>query len=591
MPLDDPVNEGPPLPEEARIAFRDLAKAAGINFLHINSPSEKHYVPEIMGGGAAWIDYDQDGYMDLLLVQGGRFPVPAEEKRTGPTTRLYHNNGDGTFTDVTEKSGIRHPSFGQGVAVGDYDNDGFPDLLITCYGHCHLFHNEPDGKGSRHFREVTREAGVVTDGWCTSCTFADLHGNGFLDIFMCRYVIMDLKNFPKCAHKHVNGKEVLIACGPKEFKGNQCVLYKNNGNGTFTNVSDKCCVDGKGNRTGLEPEGKGLGVLILDFDDDGIMDIFVGNDEIQNHFYRGRRNGEFESVGYSHGCAASEAGGPMGSMGVEAGDLFGKGNADIFVTTFFNEGNTLYRNEGKAFFTDVSKQGGLYHACFNNVGWGTCLLDVRRNGMLDIFVGNGHVYSNAEELDMRMPNGEKHHYKQNAQLFLGDGRGHFREISSQAGPYFLERHVGRGVAMGDYDNDGHMDIAINNCGEAAALLHNETETPNHWIRLVLEGNRPVNPQGSNRDAIGAKVTLTMAGKKLVRHLKGGGSYLSAHDRRLLVGLGAATQVDEVEVRWPNRAASTQRFGPLAADHSYRLVEGAGAAVAAHCPPIKPKRSN
>src|SRR6266446_4689262 len=201
VPLDDPLEDGHDLPDEARVSFRDLAKAAGISFLHINSPSEMHYVPEIMGGGAAWIDYDRDGYMDLVLVQGGRFPVPANEKHSGPTTRLYHNNGDGTFTDVTEQSGIWHPSFGQGVTVGDYDNDGFPDLFITCYGHCHLFHNEPDGKGGRRFREVTREAGVELDGWCTSCAFGDVHGTGRLDLFVCRYVQMDFKNYPDCGEK------------------------------------------------------------------------------------------------------------------------------------------------------------------------------------------------------------------------------------------------------------------------------------------------------------------------------------------------------------------------------------------------------
>ena len=335
---------------------------------------------------------------------------------------------------------------------------------------------------------------------------------------------------------------------------------------------------------GLEPNSKGLGVLILDFDDDGKMDIFVGNDELPNHYYRGLGNGRLQSAGYYYGIAASGSGNPMGSMGTEAGDLCGNGRADLFITNFFNEGDALFRNEGK-FFSDVSQQDGIYHAAFNNVGWGTCLLDVRRTGVLDIMVVNGHVYRNADLLQERMPNGALHTYKQKAQLFLGDGKGHFR-LCANAGPYFEEGHVGRGLAMGDYDNDGHMDVAVNNCGEEAVLLHNETETGNHWIRLVLEGSRHVNPAGSNRDAIGAKVTLTVGGKKLVRHIKGGGSYLSAHDRRLLVGLGAATQVDDVEIRWPNRAASTQHFGPLHAGQSYKLVEGAAAAVPAHCPPIK-----
>src|SRR5437588_2738586 len=346
LPRDVPAAGKDVADDGTRISFRDLAKAAGINFKHSDSPSEMHYVPEIMGSGVAWLDYDQDGYMDLLLVQGGKFPVDPKEKRTGPTSRLYRNLGDGTFKDVTEEVGIWHGSFGQGVAVGDYDNDGYPDLLITCYGHCHLYHNERNGKGGRRFREVTREAGVETDGWCSSCAFGDVHGTGFLDIFICRYVIMDLKRFPGCFQQDPVAR-VRIACGPKEFNGNQCVLFKNNGNGTFTNVSKNCCVDEKGKATGLEPNSKGLGVLILDFDDDGKMDIFVGNDEIPNHYYRGLGNGKLQSVGLFCGNATNGAGSPMGSMGTEAGDLCGNGRADLFITNFYNEGNALFRNEGK----------------------------------------------------------------------------------------------------------------------------------------------------------------------------------------------------------------------------------------------------
>lgn len=269
MPVQhaDVSNTGP------RIHFRELAKAAGITFKHIDSPSHMHYVPEIMGSGAAWLDYDRDGYLDLVLVQGGRFPVDPQEKRTGPMARLYHNNGDGTFTDVTEQSGIWHPSFGQGVAVGDYDNDGYPDLFIACYGSGHLFHNEPDGKGGRHFREVTREAGVDADGWCSSCAFGDVHGTGYLDLFVCRYVKMDLQHYPFCGEEKLM-PPLRYTCGPKEFLGSQSLLFRNKGNGTFTNVS-KTCVMREGKPAGLELDGKGLGIVILDFDDDGKQDIFV----------------------------------------------------------------------------------------------------------------------------------------------------------------------------------------------------------------------------------------------------------------------------------------------------------------------------
>jgi hypothetical protein len=560
-----------PKAEPVRIHFRELAKAAGVNFRHQDSPSEMHYVPEIMGGGAAWLDYDQDGYLDLFLVQGGKFPPDPKQSRSGPTSRLYRNRGDGTFEDVTEKVGIWHPDFGQGVTAGDYDNDGFPDLFVACYGHCHLYHNEPDPAGGRRFREVSKEAGVGADGWCTSCAFADLHGTGYLDLYVGRYVVMDLEHYPDCKHN----KTRRIACGPKEFRGRRGVLYRNNGNGTFTDVSAKA---------GLNAEDKALGVLLLDLDGDGKTDIFVGNDEVPNSHYRNLGGGQFQSCGILSGTSANWQGIQMGSMGVEAGDLTGSGRLDLFVTTFYHEGTVLFRNNGKNLFTDVSQSGGMYAHSYNRVGWGTGLLDVDHNGTLDVVVVNGHVYRNAKDLNEVAENGELSTFGQPAQLFLGDGKGHF-QLVKEAGPYFQERHVGRGLALGDYDNDGRMDVAINNCGEPAALLHNETQAPHHWIRLELEGSRHRDPDGSNRDAVGAVVTLKAGGRTLVRHLKGGGSYYSCHEKRLLVGLGPAERVESVEVRWPNRGGRVQQFGPLQADRNYKLVEG-GAAEPARCPPAR-----
>jgi hypothetical protein len=272
-------------------------------------------------------------------------------------------------------------------------------------------------------------------------------------------------------------------------------------------------------------------------------------------------------------------------MGLEAGDVTGNGRPDIFITTYWHEGTTLFRNNGKNLFTDISGAAGMFSPSWNKVGWGTCFIDFDRNGDLGIFVANGHVYRNALEVRAKNEDGEEHSYEQPAQLFRGNGQGLFREVSSEAGAYFKERHVGRGVAMGDYDNDGAMDIAINNCGEPAALLHNETHTPHHWIRLQLEGGRALNPEGSNRDGIGARVTVRLGTRKRVYHVKGGGSYLSASDRRLLIGLGASEKVDDVEVRWPNAKATVQHFGALAADRSYKLVEDRGAEPA-KCPPAK-----
>jgi hypothetical protein len=568
-PTDDPA-------DRSGIRFTELARQAGIDFHHQDGRTPMHYFPEVMGGGAAWIDYDQDGYPDLFLVQGGTFPPDVKAVPKRPSSRLYRNLGDGTFQDVTEAVGIRHADYGQGVAVGDYDNDGFPDLFISCFGHCHLFHNEPDGKGGRRFREVTKEAGVSLDGWCSSCAFGDLHGNGFLDLFVCRYVALDLEHYPFCGDRMRDPPKRTL-CGPREFHGTQSVLFRNNGNGTFTNVSREA---------GIEPEGKGLGVVILDLDGDGLPDLFVGNDEMPNFHYRNLGGGKLQSCGIASGTAMNWQGKPMGSMGVEADDLTGHGRPDLFITTFFHQGWSLYRNDGNNLFTDVSPRAGMHRASWDKVGWGTCLLDLELDGNLDIFVANGHTFRNAAEMIERNEDGSPQSFPQLAQLFKGNGKGFFRDISRSAGPYFREPHVGRGVAMGDFDNDGRMDIAINQCGEPAGLLHNDTETPHHWIRLHLEGSRHKDPQGSNRDAIGACVTVLAGGRRLVRHVKGGGSYLSAHDARLLIGLGVAERVEEVEVRWPNSAARLQRFGPLAADRSYKLVEGAPVALPAHCPPIQ-----
>jgi enediyne biosynthesis protein E4 len=572
--LSETTAQADDAPPPVRILFRDLAKTAGIHFQHFHGTTDMHYVPEIMGGGAAWIDYDQDGYLDLFLVQGSKFPPDPNEVPKKPTSRLYRNMGDGTFMDVTEQVGLFVPGFGQGVAVGDYDNDGFPDLFVSCWGHGHLYHNEPIPGGGRRFREVTKEAGIHLEGWCSCCAFGDLHGSGYLDLFVGRYVQMDLKNYPFCGDKTRN-PPLRISCGPKEFSGSRSFLYRNNGNGTFTDISAQA---------GLDKDGKALGVLILDLDDDGKADLFVGNDEVWNSYYKNLGGGKFEPVGIISGLASTWQGKPMGSMGLEADDVTGKGLPDVFISTYYHEGTVLFRNNGHNTFTDVSQSAGMYAASWNRVGWGTCLLDVDRDGKLDIFVANGHVYRNAGEIQEKSENGEAYSYKMPAQLFLGDGKGRF-QIVSDAGPYFKEMHVGRGVAMGDYDNDGAMDIAINNCGEDAVLLHNETRTPHHWIRLQLEGGRHLFPDGSNRDAIGAKVTLQVNGQKIVRHVKGGTSYYSSPDRRLLIGLGAATHVDAVEVRWPNAKSTVQQFGTLEADKSYILVEGKGV-EAAKCPPLK-----
>jgi hypothetical protein len=503
------------------IRFEEIALSAGIDFHHVDGRTPMHYFPEVMGGGVAWLDFDQDGYQDLLFVQGGPFP-PKSSGEPKTASRLYRNLGNGRIEDVAEQVGLKHNGYGQAVAIGDYDNDGYPDIFISGFGECHLFHNEPDASGKRIFRDVTLEAGVALDVWFSSCAFGDIHGNGFLDLFVCRYVKIDLQNYPFCGNKE-RDPTLRFTCGPREFPGSQSVLFRNNGDGTFTDVSTSA---------GIEPEGKGMGVVILDLDDDGLQDIYVGNDQMPNFYYKNLGKGRLQSRGILSGNAVNWQGNPMGSMGVEADDLTGSGRPDLLITTFFHQGWALFRNNGKSLFTDFSPKSGMNKTSWDRVGWGTCLIDPDLDGVLDIFVANGHVYRNAREMVEKNEDGSPQSFEQLPQLFLGDGKGHFRDISKEAGPYFLTPHSGRGVAMGDFDNDGHMDIAVNHCGSPAALLHNQTKTNNHWIRLHLEGSRHRDPKGSNRDAIGAKVTIKVGGRTLVRHVKGGGSYLSTHDKRL-----------------------------------------------------------
>jgi hypothetical protein len=563
-PGPTPAGSAPDAPAASVLTLpftlEDAAAAAGVTFRHEDGATPNYYVPEIMGSGVAWLDYDRDGFPDLFLVQGGRFP-PDPNDPAGPTSRLYRNRGDGTFADVTAEVGIRTPGYGQGVAVGDYDNDGYPDLFVT---HCHggrLYHNEP-GPAGRRFRDATAAAGLALDGWCTSAAFGDLHGAGHLDLFVCRYLPLDLANYPVCTEDGPAGP-IRTVCGPEKFPGTRSSLFRNNGDGTFTDVTEPA---------GIEPDGKALGVVILDLNDDGRADVFVGNDEVPNHHYRNLGGGRFRSVGLRSGTAVNRNGRPMGSMGIEAGDLFGTGRPDLFVTTYVREGTAVFQNRGGGSFLDVSPGAGMFAASWPRVGWGTALFDPDGDGTLDLFVANGHTRRNAAEMAVA-ETGRPQEYAQLPQLFLGDGRGGFRDVSAAAGPYLREPHVGRGVALADSDNDGAPDLAVTHVGGPAALLRTVRREPRRWVRLELEGARHRDPAGANRDAVGAVVTVRAGGRTLVRHLKGGGSYYSAHDTRLLVGLGDAAAADEVEVRWPNAARTVQRFGPLAADRGYRLLEG------------------
>ena len=554
------------LPPGVQIKFENVASRAGIQFRHFDGRTNKEYIMETMGSGLAWLDYDQDGWMDLFLVQSsvsvpsGKTSDGAKPSAGSPTCKLFRNLGDGHFRDVTEEVGLGHVGCGMGVAIGDIDNDGFPDLFLTCYGKPNvLYHNVSDGKGGRRFEDITSRAGLADHpdwherpNFSTSAAFLDYNNDGRLDLFVCSYVYVDLENYPSC--KDSRGK--WDSCQPSAFKGTRSVLYRNNGNLTFTDVSKEAGID--------VPNAKALGVVALDLDGEGLVDIFVANDSVPNFLFRNLGNGRFESLGPGCGCTVNLAGNPQAYMGVDADDLDGDGLPDLFSTAFARETNSFFRNEsrrpGLCQFLDVTQGSGLGPASWWKLGFGTCLIDVDRDGSLDIVVANGHVSRNIDE-----DNNPDNVFRQEAQLYLNDGRGRFQHISKIAGDYFQERHVGRGLACCDYDNDGNMDLAINNSGEDAVLLHNESKTPYHWLRLELQGTQ------SNRDAIGARLTIQLGDRRIVRHRKGGGSYLSASDPRLLVGIGAAKKVDQVEIRWPS--GRVQRTGPLDVDRGYLIVEG------------------
>ena len=546
----------PTLPAGVQLKFVDATARAGIEFTHIDGRTDMEYLMDSTGPGAAWIDYDQDGLLDLFLVQGA--PVVGPTPPGTPGCKLFRNLGGGKFKEVTAEAGVGSVGCGQGATVGDIDSDGLPDLFVTYYGKPNvLYHNAPDGMGGRRFRDVTAAAGMSTHpdwkdrpNWSTSAAFLDYDGDGLLDLFVCSYVRVDLDKYPECVQASTRRR---AACSPNRFPGTTCVLYRNLGGGKFADVTKAAGVD--------QPNAKSLGVVALDLDDDGLVDIFVANDGAPNFLFRNLGGGKFEQRGPASGCIVNGMGNPQAYMGVAVGDFHGDGRPDLFSTTFAGESKSLFRNRGKCLFYDATAGSGLGPATWHRLGFGTCALDFDRDGSLDIAIANGHVMAHIDA-----DGDPTNTFRQPPQLFLNDGRGRFKEFSKQAGPAFQRQYVGRGLAVADYDNDGRPDLYLSDSGGPAVLMHNESTLPSNWLRLELRGTK------SNRDAVGAKVTVHLGDRKLVRHKEGGGSYLVAHDPRLLVGLGAAPKADKVEVRWPS--GQVQTFGPLAGNRGHLLIEGA-----------------
>ena len=506
------------IPERPAITFTAQDRSAGIHFTHINGAIGKKHLPETMGAGGLFFDYDNDGNLDIFLVNSGSLLA---SKRDTAANALYKNSGDGTFTDVTQTTHVGGRGYGMGCIAADYDNDGDTDLYLTHFGENQLYRNNGDGT----FTDVTVYAGVGDARWSVSASFGDFDLNGTLDLYIANYLDYTVETAHDCYMEGIH-----IYCSPHEYQGVRDTLYRNNGNGTFTDVTEAA---------GVTNQGKGLGVLFTDYNADGYPDIFVANDTVEDFLYRNNGDGTFTDVANDVGVAYNADGRITGSMGIANGDYDNDGKLDLFVTNFSQEVNSLFHNDGDGFYTMTTFDVGLARPSFAVLGFGTQFLDCDNDGNLDLFVANGHVWDNVELVNPNLV------AKQTCQLFHNNGDGGFDEISQEAGAFFSSRLFARGTAVGDYDNDGDADLLVTTCGGAPALLRNDATNHNHWLQIKLIGTR------SNRDGIGAKVRVQTENRTQVREVTCGGSYASDSAHTLHFGLGDATTVQSVKVTWPS----------------------------------------
>jgi hypothetical protein len=543
-------SRGAAAPSPARpagpIEFRDVTKQAGIHFKHNSGAFGKKYLPETMGSGVCVLDYDNDGWQDILFVNSMDWPGHRGASRTYPA--LYHNNKDGTFTDVTRDAGLAVESYGLGCAVADYDNDGFEDIYITTVGSNHLFRNLGNGK----FADVTLKAGVADPGFSTSAVWFDYDNDGKLDLFVTHYIEWSIAKDQYCTLDNKNKSY----CTPQTYKGESSTLFHNKGDGTFENVTK---------RAGLrDPTSKSLGVAMLDYDGDGWMDLFVANDTEPNKLYRNNHNGTFADVGVQVGVAFSESGRVRAGMGVDAGDFDGSGWQSLVIGNFTNESMSLYRNDGSGLFVDEEISSGIRQMSLQALTFGCFFFDYDLDGRLDIFAANGHV---SDDISVVQPTLK---YAQPAILFHNSGNRKFEDASAKVGPALQQPVVARGAAYLDYDNDGDLDLVITANNGLARLLRNEYTNPNDMLRVKLVGTR------SNRDGIGAKVTLTTnAGARLLRMVKTGSSYASQSELPLTFGLGKqeAGKTVSLEIIWPS--GQKDSLSKISADQFITVKEGSG----------------
>ena len=531
----------PPLFEEVP------ASASGIRWVHTNAISPARHLPETMHPGCAFLDYDGDGWMDIFLVNSG--PSDFFKPKQPLSHALYRNNRNGTFTDVTKEAGIPLASaFGQGVAVADFDNDGFPDILITAFGPPTLLKNNGNGA----YTDITAQAGLnipqLTRGWTTSAVWFDYDNDGKLDLFLCSFVDYGPKDRFACGD-NIAGRKYY--CVPRVFKPTSSMLFHNNGDGTFKLVST-----GTDIATNL---GKALGVVATDVNNDGLLDLFVANDTVQNFLFMNRGQGQWEEIGLAAEVAFSGSGQPRSGMGVDAFDINDDGWQDLFVANIDQEMFSLYQNNRTETFTDTAHKHSLTQSTRLLSGWGLKFFDYDNDGLVDAILANGHPDDMIEQYSQQVKHKEP-------LLLFHNSNGTLKNISAGAGPVFKKSFPSRGLAVGDCNNDGRLDVLVGNNGEAPLLLKNNASPENHWIGLRLTGKT------CNRDAVGARITWQVEGRKFARLRNSGGSYMSSHDPREVLGLGASGKLEWIEIRWPQPSTQVQRLTGLAIDQYHQIAE-------------------
>jgi hypothetical protein len=538
------------------VTFVNVARESGLNVKTIFGGEHKNkYLLETTGCGVAFYDYDNDGWLDIFLVNGSRLEgFPAGQ---APTSHLFKNNRDGTFTDVTAQAGLLHSGWGQGVCIGDYDNDGYEDLFVTYFGKNVLYHNNGDGT----FTDVTGKAGVGGSGkrWNTGCAFVDYDRDGHLDLFVANYIDLDLATAPVPESGPCLYKGVMVACGPPGLNGGKNILYHNNGDGTFTDVTEKAGI--------LDANGTyGLGVLTADFDNDGWPDIYVANDSTASALYQNKKNGKFVDIAMEAGCALSADGKPQAGMGISAADYDLDGNLDIVKTNFAGDTPSLYHNFGNATFEDATFAAGLgRHTQF--LGWGCGFFDMDNDGWPDILICNGHVYPEVEQLKTEAG------YAQQKLLYKNQRNGHFDDVSLQAGPGITVPVASRGCAFGDFDNDGDIDVVVNTVNDYPQLLRCDSSHGHNWIKVRTIGTK------SNRSGIGARLRCVThppdepKPHQQIDEVRSGGSYISQNDLRVHFGLGKAEKVEILEIRWPSGRIDTLK--DLKSNQLLYVKEGEG----------------